>query len=571
MIYSANKNELAVNESVIFTEAELKRMEIKKNPPNDFKIFVASIMEELSKSCNRNIGSGPLDAFTSAFTLKVKDRREKVLSKDVQKDYALIIPYNKKDDVHAIMKNMESAILKHTKKGSKIATGADYFYRVGKEDSIYVLEMNVVDEQIHVYCICVDNTKENMDFINRDHSINESSSISSEDSFDHDNDYMKPGIALTGLKPEDLYGFTPELGLARSEDLVDDPTYGNFFRDPKVMKAYTELFDMSDRATRKGILAMNEADQASVLASLTSKLYDNIVSKVDDIDYGDIPNTKGDITQLPNYEKMRECIDLLRGIITEFKQDTTPVDTLGEALGNIMARKDLFNRAFKLDVELPIITYNTISLAIISGISYMIATCIEFIKTPNQNTFETTLDRVALSKTKNHMLYKNLAKFNKCCESGDFDKSMEHIISNKIKGVNEAAVAGTIGTIVGVGLVTAAIVGLALNIIPILRELVFLFYYTRMRVSDFFDIQADMLQMNAYNLQNNSSANDEEKEKTVSKQLKIVDLFRKISNKISFTVKKAEVNGTKEIESNSKKMKLGDMDNLPDNVSSALF
>ena len=370
-----------------------------------------------------------------------------------------------------------------------------------------------------------------------------------------------------GCTPEELYGFNPELGLARSEELAGEPGYSEFFKDPKIMSAFTEHLDLSDSLTRKAVKYMNEADQTSVLTALTSKLYDNIVVKIDDIDYGDIPNTKGDITKLPNYEKIRECTELLRGILKEFKQDTTPVDEIAEAVSNIETRKDLFERAFRLKVELPMVMYNNMVLAIIDAISYMIATSIEFIKTPNRDSFQITLDKVAYSKTKSNMLYTSLKKFNKVCKSGDFDKAMEHLIQNRITKLSEGAIGGAVAIAVTAG----AIIALILNIIPILREIVFFFYYTRMRVSDFFDIQADLLQMNAYNVENNSTKDDEQKEKIVSKQLKIVELFRKIANKIAINGKKAEVESSKEITSNNKKMKLGDVtDEIPDSVS-ALF
>ena len=91
-------------------------------------------------------------------------------------------------------------------------------------------------------------------------------------------------------------------------------------------------------------------------------------------------------------------------------------------------------------------------------------------------------------------------------------------------------------------------------------------------VSDFFDIQADLLQMNAYNVENNSAKTNEDKERIVNKQLKIVELFRKIANKISFTGRKAEVESTKEISNSSKKMKIGELgEEIPDTVASALF
>lgn len=360
---------------------------------------------------------------------------------------------------------------------------------------------------------------------------------------------------------------------------------------PAVMEAFVQHLDITDTMTRKAVVYMNEADQSSVLASLTAKLYDKIVTKVDDIDYGDIPNSKGDITKIPSYEKLRECIDILRDILKEFKQDTGPIDVLSVAMANIMSRKDLFGRAFKYKCEMPIIMYNNTVLSIVNGISYMIATCIEFIKTPNGDTFQAVLDKVALAKTKNNMLYTNLKRFNKICEDGKFDKVMEEVIQAHIRGSkNEAAVNEAIGFTAAVATVgkaalgwltggpagiivlsIAALVLLVTTIIPLLRDMVFLFYYTRVKVSDFFDIQADLLQMNTFKLQNDPTIPAEDKDRTINKQLKIVDTFRKIANKISYTNKEAEVKATKEITSDSKKMKLSDVsDEIPDSVS-ALF
>lgn len=378
-------------------------------------------------------------------------------------------------------------------------------------------------------------------------------------------------VDFKGLTPEELYGFSPDLGMARSEDLSNSD-YSNFFRNPEVKKAFTEHLDLTDDLTRKAVIVMNEAEQTSVLTALTSKLYDNIVSKVDDIDFGEIPMTKGDITKLSNYDRMNECVEILIGILKEFKQDTSCVDEISKAISNVSTRKDMFEKGFKYNCELVIIMYNTTVLSIISAISYMIATAIEFIKTPNQENFQIVLDKVAYSRTKSNMLYSNLKKFNKSCDSKDFDKAMNHIVDNRLKGIAESYGDYQEAAAIATGIAIAAGVLVVLtNIIPLLREMVFFFYYTRMRVSDFFDIQADLLQMNAYNLQNNESTSDEDKEKIVSKQLKISSLFRKIANKISFTVKKAESDSTKEMTKDAKKMKLDDVtDEIPDSVS-ALF
>lgn len=378
----------------------------------------------------------------------------------------------------------------------------------------------------------------------------------------HDKEDLIPNdTGFEGIDVEEYLGFNPELGVARNDELGEDPAYGDFFRDPVVMEAFTAHFDLTDKKTRQAILAMNEADQNSVLTALTSKLYDNIVAKVDDIDYGEIPSTKGDVTKLSNYAKLKECIDLLRNILFEYKQDTAPIDAVALALANIESRKDMFSRAFRMDVELPIIMYNNMVLAVINGVSYMIATCIEFIKTPNKDTFQISLNKVAFAKTKSNLMYNNLKRFNKCCEKRDFDKSMDHIIKEFVKIHEGAAITGFFASVGG----KWAIAALLLMIIPFLREIVFFFYFVRMRVSEFFDLQADLLQMNAYNVESNATIDDSKKQKIVSGQLKVVEFFRKVANKFSINSKKAEVETEKEISAQSGNMKIGDVTNA--NVS----
>lgn len=357
------------------------------------------------------------------------------------------------------------------------------------------------------------------------------------------------------------------LGMERNEDLAKDPVYGEFFRDPIVMETFTKHLDLNDANTRKRVLAMNEAEQMSVLTSLTSKLYDNIVSKVDDIDFGEIPMTKGDITKLSNYGKLEECIMLIRNILKEYKQDTAPIDEVSTAIANITARKELFNRAFKLNVEMPIIMYNTMVLSVIGSVSFMIANCIEFIKTPNRDNFTITLNKVAYAKTKSNLIYSNLKSFNKACAKGDVDKAMNHIMDTYVR--NEGAALGAVAvSVLGKIGIPAAITTLILVIIPVLRIVTYWFYYARMRVSEFFEIQADLLQINAQNVENDANMNDEQKKHVVASQMKIVDFFRKIANKLSINGKKAEVEASKEItKEDNEKSKITD---APDG-SSVLF
>ena len=104
------------------------------------------------------------------------------------------------------------------------------------------------------------------------------------------------------------------------------------------------FFDLMDEQTRLTVLNIDEADQNSILLSLTGKLYAMIVDKVDDIDFGDIPDTKGDIEALPNYEKITGCIDTIEAILQQYKQPTNSIDEIQKGLSNLVQKKDLFKR-----------------------------------------------------------------------------------------------------------------------------------------------------------------------------------------------------------------------------------
>lgn len=358
-----------------------------------------------------------------------------------------------------------------------------------------------------------------------------------------------------GYNPMAIFENTDILNVYAENTIDYSPTAitGEFYPSmPKVKRALNEHLDLSDTNTRQAILAMNEADHNKVLTALTSKLYDHIVKKTADIDFGEIPKTKGDITKLKNYDDIAECISIMKDILKEYRQDPAPIDTLSVALVNLQTRKELFEKGFRYDCELPCMMYNTVALSIINGISYMIAACIEFIKAPRDDSFSIALDKVAYAKTKDHMLYNSLEKFNKSCQNGDFDRAMGVVIDRKLRKFSGAIIGALAGTVVGILIV--------MNIVPILRELVYCIYYSRVRMADFFEMQADLLQMNAYNLEHNNTMDPEKKREIVEDQKEIALVFRNIANKVMIDAKKSDVEANKELQQTKTKFSLDELD-----------
>ena len=304
-----------------------------------------------------------------------------------------------------------------------------------------------------------------------------------------------------------------------------------------VKQILSEHFDLSDSETLTTLVNLDEADRNETLSALTSKLYDNIVDKIDDIDFGTIPLSKGDITKIENYEQMLDCVGVMRQIVEEYKQSPEPLDIILTAIENVKSRTRLWEKAYALNVELPIVLYNTIVLSIVSAVSIMIGTSIDFIKDPNEPNLQASLDRVAYNKSKDNLLFENLAKFNACCARGEIDKVVEQVFAGNSKELTGITL-GAIGAI--------AFIALAKNIIPMLQELVFFAYHTKQNVSDYFAIQAELLQANANTLQYRD-IEPEKRKKIYSRQTKIADKFRKISNVFAIKTKRAEIETKKDV------------------------
>lgn len=361
------------------------------------------------------------------------------------------------------------------------------------------------------------------------------------------------------MNSEPQYDTTPYM--VNEADVIKDFDHTSIFRHDGFTESM-KYFDTDDDMTRYILLSVNEADQSVVMQSLANKLYENIVDKVDKIDFGTIPLSKGDITKIENYDRLVDCVRIMSDIIQRYNQNTNCIETIATAIQNMIDNTDLFTKAYALNVEMPIIIYNTMVLSIVSATSLMISSCVDFIKSADKNGFDISLNRAELIRTKDALLFKDLEKFNKLCANGTFDKMINGIIAQNSKNLFGATAGATIG-----------IITLILSFIPLMRELIFFFYYSRCKVSDYFDAQATLLDMNAYNIENNLARDEKERKEIATKQRSISDKFKKISNFFKIKSKTAESDSAKDINKlDSHKYKHNEvLDGIPDSSNSVLF
>jgi len=365
-----------------------------------------------------------------------------------------------------------------------------------------------------------------------------------------------------------------------------------------------KYFDTSHDLTRKVLLSVNEADQNVVMQALASKLYGHIVDKVDDIDFGTIPSSKGDITKIQNFEQLTDCINVLSEVLQNYNQPTDLVDTVSIALQNMIDRKEIFIKSYRLNIEFPIVIYNTIALSIVSATSLLIASSIEFIKLPDNRGFDIAFDKTSKIKSKDKILFKTLESFNKMCANGQFDQSMNFVIKNNLVlrskkheaateenvEVQQESITATIGgflstlsalsagghAIAGIAKSHPVVTGIISAIIIIIlfaRDAIYSFFYLRTKASDFFDVQSALLVMNAYNVESNLTRDETERKKIAEKQNKVAKFFAKLSDALKVKDRTAEVKASSDIDKqNKEKFVYTDvMDSMPDSAQAALF
>lgn len=197
-----------------------------------------------------------------------------------------------------------------------------------------------------------------------------------------------------------------------------------------------EHFDFSDRQTTKFLKYINESDQQNqLLTALAGALYEKIVDKCDKIDFGSIPRSRGDITKIDGYNNTVECINILRRLVVEYKEDPSIVDIELTALDNVRSLRPVFMKAFANNASFGMMYYNIITASIQHSVSFLISVAIQFVKDPDTKNINKALDKAAYKDAESNLLLESLAQFNKAFASGQVEKILRDSISG---GVNES-------------------------------------------------------------------------------------------------------------------------------------
>ena len=265
------------------------------------------------------------------------------------------------------------------------------------------------------------------------------------------------------------------------------------------------------------IQKLTEAEQAVVNNRMIGNLYQSALKK-GNIDFDNIPLSKGDIQKVDGYQNMLATLDILKGLSKKFGIKIPEIFTVEDAVNNIRLQRNIFERGFGLNVDFIKMYYNTLVYACIESTSLLISSYVEYTRTVNNVEFR-------LKKGKGiygNICLDNLVKFNESVKNGSFVK-----FTNGLMNKDKDDFLGAVG--VAKGAMTAIAIGT--SIVPLVRQLIFYFYDSRMQISEFLQQQKDMLEMNKFSVEA-SSMDAQKRNKILNKQKSVIDRLEKVSDKI---------------------------------------
>ena len=271
---------------------------------------------------------------------------------------------------------------------------------------------------------------------------------------------------------------------------------------------------------RNEIRALTESQQAKVSNVVLSNLYKSIIEK-GHIDFESITSSRGRISKYEGLENMLASLQIVDEIANKSTVRVNEVKIIQDAITNIEGCSDLFEKGFKFNKEFVIMTYSSLVLACVEGTSGVLSSYMDFIKRPDQIQF-----KILDGKGKPHQkLISILENFNNSMKSGEFRRTISYVLEsegNNFVGLTATAAIGKSLVFLG---------GLAM-IIPAIREIIFMFYYSRMRVSEYLLQQAMFVKTHRVNVELNSAIPARKKQEIIKKQEKMIADLTKISEKI---------------------------------------
>ena len=204
-----------------------------------------------------------------------------------------------------------------------------------------------------------------------------------------------------------------------------------FYSNEIILEAFQEM--QADQIGRDKIgyvdAAMEAIANPSAQATIMNKLFKE-TQKIDEIDFGKIPDSKGDITKYVYYDQLYDSIELINELMKGNQtENITAMNKLHQILLN--ARAD-FVFGFKVNNYIVTSMYKVM----VANLHEMIDICIVDVTEYIRNNLNMSMDKKSMKKVR--WVTSNVKNFIKMYESGQWNTLIKYMRTNASKKAYEA-------------------------------------------------------------------------------------------------------------------------------------
>lgn len=325
---------------------------------------------------------------------------------------------------------------------------------------------------------------------------------------------------------------------------------------------------------------MSKHDVNQINATLVQKLYESVL-QFQHCDFGDISKSKGDISKVTGIDQTMECLDDLMKIHEANGIPTQDIVEIKTMISTVTRLRRGFEFGFKTNTDYLIILYNTIVMAIMDATSMLIANYTTYMVTPNEINYSSVTAKSG--KHRGTIAIDSIRRFNSMASDGSLDSIVNTIVTNVSKpagtrkneetGATESLTAAAaitaakaaplavkvlLGVAAGAG-VTALTIFSFRKLTIALRELVYYYYCSKVKLSDFLETQAAFLESNRLVVQS-SNRPASQKMSILQKQEKVILKLRRLADKIKINAEDAEEKSKKKLAKDNSAFTLSEME-----------
>lgn len=290
------------------------------------------------------------------------------------------------------------------------------------------------------------------------------------------------------------------------------------------------ILEQSSMLERNYLLMEASKDEIhQINGALINSLYRSTVER-NQCDFGDIPDSRGDITKLKIYKPTCQCLVTLKELLRKNSIIEPKIDSISMAIKYCEQYKSQFEMGFRMKQDFIILLYNTTVMAIVDSTSMMISSYLDYIIGPDQEKY-TPSGR--FDKHRGDVSLDNLMKFNSLAKNGKLREALDKAITNSKSNFTGAEIM----------LVMIAL----MSVVPLTRELIYFYNRQKLRLSDYLDQEVQFLEMHELAVQSSKTKTAAEKREILEKQRKIMNKLRKFRDKLLIQNTEAEDSMRKEI------------------------